>query len=142
MLLNESREHGAPAHRLGLGLGLRLRLRLGSGSGSGLPAPAIRDSGSGPGGSPASCSRSDDRATADVAGVHGDAIDVVPQLTRLRDELTANGERLRGLVHEAAGEEFNVNSTKQLREILFERLGLTPGKKTKTGSRPEVLTPK
>ena len=36
-------------------------------------------------------------------------------------------------MHEDAGEEFNVNSTKQLREILFERLALTPQKKTKTG---------
>ena len=32
-----------------------------------------------------------------------------------------------------AGEEFNVNSTPQLREILFDKLGLTPQKKTKTG---------
>ena len=29
--------------------------------------------------------------------------------------------------------EFNVNSTPQLREILFDKLGLTPQKKTKTG---------
>ena len=32
-----------------------------------------------------------------------------------------------------AGEEFNVNSTPQLRTILFEKLGLVPVKKTKTG---------
>jgi DNA polymerase-1 len=32
-----------------------------------------------------------------------------------------------------AGEEFNVNSTPQLRVVLFEKLGLTPVKKTKTG---------
>ncbi len=64
----------------------------------------------------------------------------VTELTRLRDELTANGERLRGLVHEAAGEEFNVNSTKQLREVLFEKLGLTPGKKTKTGYSTDAAT--
>ena len=32
-----------------------------------------------------------------------------------------------------AGEEFNVNSTLKLREILFDRLGLQPTKKTKTG---------
>ncbi len=57
----------------------------------------------------------------------------VAELTRLRDHLTSEVERLRGLIHEAAGEEFNVNSTKQLREILFERLELTPQKKTKTG---------
>ena len=69
----------------------------------------------------------------------GVGVDVI-ELTRLRDELTANGERLRGLVHEAAGEEFNVNSTKQLREILFERLGLTPGKKTKTGFSTDAAT--
>ena len=64
----------------------------------------------------------------------------VAELTRLRDELTASCERLRGLVHEAAGEEFNVNSTKQLREILFEKLGLTPGKKTKTGFSTDAAT--
>ena len=64
----------------------------------------------------------------------------VAELTRLRDELTANCERLRSLVHEAAGEEFNVNSTKQLREVLFEKLGLTPGKKTKTGFSTDAST--
>lgn len=57
----------------------------------------------------------------------------VAELTRLRDHLTSEVGRLRGLIHDAAGEEFNVNSTKQLREILFERLELTPQKKTKTG---------
>ena len=31
-----------------------------------------------------------------------------------------------------AGEEFNVNSTPQLRVILFDKLGLVPVKKTKT----------
>jgi len=64
----------------------------------------------------------------------------VSELTRLRDELTADCERLRGMVHEAAGEEFNVNSTKQLREVLFEKLGLTPGKKTKTGYSTDAAT--
>ena len=36
-------------------------------------------------------------------------------------------------IHAHAGEEFNVNSTPQLRTILFEKLGLVPVKKTKTG---------
>ena len=36
-------------------------------------------------------------------------------------------------IQEDAGEEFNVNSTPQLRTILFDKLGLTPTKKTKTG---------
>jgi DNA polymerase-1 len=36
-------------------------------------------------------------------------------------------------IYAHAGEEFNVNSTPQLRAILFEKLGLVPVKKTKTG---------
>ena len=57
----------------------------------------------------------------------------VAELRRLRDHLTSEVDRLRTLIHEDAGEEFNTNSTKQLREILFEKLELTPQKKTKTG---------
>lgn len=40
---------------------------------------------------------------------------------------------LQSAIYGYAGEEFNINSTKQLGEILFERLGLPPVKKTKTG---------
>jgi len=54
-------------------------------------------------------------------------------LTRIRDELTAETDELRAAVIAEAGHDFNVNSTKQLREVLFDELGLTPGKKTKTG---------
>ena len=57
-----------------------------------------------------------------------------------REELKAYGEALVGrigelekAIHEAAGQPFNINSPKQLGEILFERLGLKGGKKTKTG---------
>ena len=39
----------------------------------------------------------------------------------------------RQAIVEAAGDEFNVNSTPQLREVLFDELGLAPQKKTKTG---------
>jgi len=69
----------------------------------------------------------------------GIAVDVT-ELKRLRDEFTAQCESLRAEIHDLAGEEFNVNSTKQLREILFEKLSLTPGKKTKTGYSTDAAT--
>ena len=40
---------------------------------------------------------------------------------------------LEGLIHEAAGESFNVASPKQLAHILFNKMNIPPGKKTKTG---------
>ena len=57
----------------------------------------------------------------------------VPELTRMRDYLVDEVSRLEGAIQQLAGREFNVNSTKQLREVLFDELGLTPQKKTKTG---------
>lgn len=36
-------------------------------------------------------------------------------------------------IHTTAGETFNIGSPKQISQILFEKLKLTPGKKTKTG---------
>ncbi len=41
-------------------------------------------------------------------------------------------------VHRLAGEEFNPDSPKQLQRILFEKLKLNPGKKTKTGYSTDV----
>ncbi len=40
---------------------------------------------------------------------------------------------LENSIHEAAGEDFNINSPKQLGEILFEKMKIPGGKKTKTG---------
>jgi DNA polymerase I len=55
------------------------------------------------------------------------------ELRTLRDRLWSETESLRAQIWEDAGTEFNVNSTPQLREILFDKLGLAPQKKTKTG---------
>ncbi|MCP5029180.1 MAG: DNA polymerase I [Actinomycetia bacterium] len=62
------------------------------------------------------------------------------ELQRLSDQLAERAEKLAAAVQDDAGEEFNVNSTKQLREILFEKLGLTPQKKTKTGYSTDAST--
>ncbi len=62
------------------------------------------------------------------------------ELIKMRDDLTAECDRLRAATIEAAGEDFNINSTKQLREILFDKLGLTPQKKTKTGYSTDAAT--
>jgi DNA polymerase I len=54
-------------------------------------------------------------------------------LSELAKHLTDEAARLDKEIQELAGEPFTVNSTKQLRVILFEKLGLAPQKKTKTG---------
>ena len=48
---------------------------------------------------------------------------------------------LQASIYAHAGEEFNINSTQQLGKLLFEKLGLPPVKKTKTGysTNAEVL---
>ena len=55
------------------------------------------------------------------------------ELQALNDRLSTEVIELGAQIQEDAGEEFNVNSTPQLRVILFEKLGLAPQKKTKTG---------
>jgi DNA polymerase-1 len=54
-------------------------------------------------------------------------------LRELNDEMSSEVASLTAQIHRDAGEEFNVNSTPQLRTILFDKLGLTPQRKTKTG---------
>ncbi len=57
----------------------------------------------------------------------------VDYLRELNRELSAEALRLEQEIHEAAGRPFLVNSTPQLRAVLFDELGLTPHKRTKTG---------
>ncbi len=54
-------------------------------------------------------------------------------LEAYRDKLDIKLKELTGDIYWLAGEEFNINSPKQLSYILFEKLGLKGGKKTKTG---------
>ncbi|MBS6412545.1 MULTISPECIES: DNA polymerase I [Dialister] len=48
-------------------------------------------------------------------------------------DMKSREEALISKIYEEAGEEFNINSPKQLGHILFEKMGLPAGKKTKTG---------
>ena len=52
--------------------------------------------------------------------------------------LSERAEQAQAAVYTYAGEEFNINSTKILGEVLFEKLGLPPVKKTKTGYSTDV----
>ena len=58
----------------------------------------------------------------DVAYLQGMAGDVQADMARLRDD-----------IYRAAGEEFNLNSPPQLRAILYDKLRLSPGKRTPKG---------
>ena len=62
------------------------------------------------------------------------------RLEALRDQLENEVAAARGKIHDLAGHEFNVNSTKQLQEVLFTKLGLEPRKKTKTGFSTDAQT--
>ena len=54
-------------------------------------------------------------------------------LARFGRELSDTIDRLEQRIYAAAGQQFNINSPKQLGKVLFEDLGLPHGKKTKTG---------
>ena len=76
-------------------------------------------------------------ARMEVVGIRVDAT----ALKDLADELAGEAAPARGArSSELAGEEFNVNSTPQLRTVLYERLGLAPGRKTKTGYSTDAAT--
>ena len=75
-------------------------------------------------------------AKMEVAGIRVDRA----ELQSIADSLKASAALLQNEVHRCAGHEFNVNSTPQLRTVLYDELGLTPGKKTKTGFSTDAQT--
>ena len=60
------------------------------------------------------------------------------ELDRFGDKLKEQLETKTKIIYEMAGEEFNINSTKQLGEILFEKKKLPVIKKTKNGYSTDV----
>jgi len=69
-----------------------------------------------------------------VAAMERTGILVDPeQLKALSDDFSRRIADDESEIHDLAGEAFNIGSPKQLGEILFDRLGLPGGKKTKTG---------
>ena len=63
------------------------------------------------------------------AGIHVEQ----RELKAYGDRLKVQIERLEKEIYRQVGEEFNINSPKQLGEILFDKMKLKGGKKTKTG---------
>jgi len=60
------------------------------------------------------------------------------KLNNMSKELSREIESIQKRIYFLAGEEFNINSPKQLSKVLFHSLGLKPGKKTKTGFSTEL----
>ncbi|NLK66725.1 MAG: DNA polymerase I [Campylobacteraceae bacterium] len=61
---------------------------------------------------------------------------ILMDISKLREMIFDLDSKLKTLtneIYELSGERFNINSPKQLGEVLFERLNLPPSKKTKTG---------
>ncbi|MGH9089263.1 MAG: DNA polymerase I [Acidimicrobiales bacterium] len=75
-------------------------------------------------------------ARMEVAGVRVDTA----ELRRIADDLADQTGALVTEVHRLAGHDFNVNSTPQLRTVLYQELRLSPGRKTKTGYSTDAAT--
>ncbi|MGH8996453.1 MAG: DNA polymerase, partial [Acidimicrobiales bacterium] len=75
-------------------------------------------------------------ARMEVAGIRVDT----DELRRVSKELVADCAALETEIHELAGHPFNVNSTPQLRTVLYDEIGLKPGRRTKTGYSTDAST--
>lgn len=62
----------------------------------------------------------------------------VDKLRNMSREIERELESIQRRIYFLSGEEFNINSPKQLSRVLFQSLGLKPGKKTKTGFSTEL----
>ncbi len=75
-------------------------------------------------------------ARMEVIGIRVDT----DELRRVAKELAADCATLEAEIHELAGHPFNVNSTPQLRTVLYDEIGLKPGRRTKTGYSTDAAT--
>ncbi len=75
-------------------------------------------------------------ARMEVVGIRVDT----DELRRVTKELVADCAALETEIHELAGHAFNVNSTPQLRTVLYDEIGLKPGRRTKTGYSTDAAT--
>ena len=73
-------------------------------------------------------------ADMQYTGIYVDKI----ELMKYGEELQNKAEILKKEIYELSGEEFNINSTKQLAEVLFEKLKLPVYKKNKSGYSTDV----
>lgn len=73
-------------------------------------------------------------ADMELAGIKLD----VELLKNISVEFEAELSSLKAQIYKLAGEEFNINSPKQLSRVLFQSLGLKPLRKTKTGYSTDV----
>ena len=72
-----------------------------------------------------------------VMEMNGVKLDL-PLLAVMSDEFEKQMEKISGEVYDLAGGEFNINSPQQLGKVLFEKLKLPGGKRTKTGYSTDV----
>jgi DNA polymerase I len=75
-------------------------------------------------------------ARMEVVGIRVDTT----ELRRIVGELVHQTDTLEAEIQRLAGHPFNVNSTPQLRTVLYDELGLTPSRKTKTGYSTDAQT--
>ncbi|GEK28563.1 DNA polymerase I [Furfurilactobacillus siliginis] len=73
-------------------------------------------------------------ADMEIAGVRVDTDQLIAMREKFKEQLAT----LQQTIYQEAGEEFNINSTKQLGVILFEKMKLPVIKKTKTGYSTSV----